>query len=304
MSRNFKKSLYLVFVACLSVSTNIQAESKVNPMLEWYRTADVNAQNVIGHTPLIVAIQLKDEQWALALIDKGAELETMDGYGCTALWYASMGGLESVVKKLLERGANPNTYRYPRGYTALHIAAEKGHSATIKMLLEAGAAKDIHPFDINPELNSPEFGLSLSDLLATPYDVAMKNGHSDAAKLLSYERWYRQAKPNEVNPRSGRTPLLDAISWMDEDAACALIERGDDYNARDPYMKINALCQASRMGLERVVMKLIEKGCDVHAKSPRGYTALYYADLGHQEKIKQILLNAKQKNNDTTEDLD
>ena len=293
MSRNFKKSFYLFFIACLAVSTNMQAESKVNPHQKWYQAADVNARNVIGHTPLIVAVQLKDEKGALALIDKGSEIEAQDGYGGTALWYASMGGLESVVSKLLESGANPNTYRYPTGYTVLHVAAEKGYAAIIKMLLEAGAAKDIHPFDINPELNSPEFGRSLSDLLATPYDVAMKNGHSNSAKLLSYDRWYRQAKPNEVNPRSGRTPLLDAICWMDEDAACALIERGDDYNVCDPYMKANALCHAARLGLERVVTKLIEKGCDVQAKSFEGYTAIDYASIGHQEKIKQMLLKEK-----------
>ena len=284
------KSFHLVCGACIAMaSAELPAENSavVNARM-WYQTADVNARNVIGHTPLIVAVQLKDEKGALALIDKGSEMEAQDGYGCTALWYASLGGLESVVSKLLESGANPNTCRYPTGHTVLHAAAEKGHAAIIKMLLEAGAAKDIRPIDINPELEA-----DLSYLLATPYDVAMKNGHSDSAKLLSYERWYRRAKPNEVNPRSGRTPLLDAISWMDEEAACAMIERGDDYNVCDPYMKANALCHAARLGLEHVVTKLIEKGCDAQAKSSKGYTALDYASIGHQEKIKQILLKEK-----------
>jgi len=81
------------------------------------------------------------------LINAGAELNAKDGFGRTALIWASstlssslasLGGHIEIVKLLLEKGANVNV-KDKNGKTALQAWAYKGHVEIVKLLLEKGA---------------------------------------------------------------------------------------------------------------------------------------------------------------------
>jgi ankyrin repeat protein len=82
------------------------------------------------------------------------------------LWLAAEEGREAVVKKLLKKGKNPDSFE-GNGQTALWSAVVGGHEAIVKMLLEKGAETEV------------------TDLLGrTPLRMACGLGHEGIAMLL------------------------------------------------------------------------------------------------------------------------
>ncbi len=74
------------------------------------------------------------------LVKHGAQLDTLDHDGWSALMWASWSGLHQVASKLLELGAS---YQFAdkQGNTALIIAAQRGNAAIVRALLAKGADK-------------------------------------------------------------------------------------------------------------------------------------------------------------------
>jgi ankyrin repeat protein len=71
----------------------------------------------------------------------GAEVNSIDGFGLTALHYAAIYGRTDVVAILLEAGADIDAPD-PHGWTALHMAADSGHIDVVRLLIEEGADLD------------------------------------------------------------------------------------------------------------------------------------------------------------------
>jgi len=81
-----------------------------------------------------------------ALLNSGANINTRDNVGQTALIHAATPGHLEVVRLLLNRGANINTRDDEEGGTALIYAASSGQLPLVKLLLNRGAnvnARDI-----------------------------------------------------------------------------------------------------------------------------------------------------------------
>jgi ankyrin repeat protein len=87
---------------------------------------------------LLEAVRLNKIEEVKKLIEKGADVNVVDEYGATALYWASYKGHSEIVKMLIEAGADVNVVN-KYGITALHWASYKGHSEIVKMLKEAGA---------------------------------------------------------------------------------------------------------------------------------------------------------------------
>lgn len=101
------------------------------------------------------------------LISAGANLDLTDKGGYSALMLAASNNHASVVKRLLEQGANPNMQESTKGWTALIWAAKRGHKATVDALLQGGAATEIHDFEGE-----------------TAHSWAIANQHTEIAKSL------------------------------------------------------------------------------------------------------------------------
>jgi ankyrin repeat protein len=71
-------------------------------------------------------------------LEKNYDIESADGHGHTSLSEASCQGHTSMVRFLLERGADPNHVNDERR-SALYRAAYNGHVETVQLLLESGA---------------------------------------------------------------------------------------------------------------------------------------------------------------------
>jgi len=78
-----------------------------------------------------------------ALLEAGADVNSRDEYGSTALARASWRGNKDLVKLLLEQPAIKLDQTNVDGDTALMSAAERGHAEIVEMLLTAGATATI-----------------------------------------------------------------------------------------------------------------------------------------------------------------
>lgn len=96
-------------------------------------------------TPLMLEIIRGNEAGARDLIQRGSDVNAVDGNGSTALMYA-LRKAPALVDPLIRSGANVNT-RDKRGSTALHVTAETGNVPSTILLLAAGSELDVQDVD-------------------------------------------------------------------------------------------------------------------------------------------------------------
>jgi len=121
-----------------------------------------------GGTALHLAAYFRHAEIAQALIRAGADVHAVaPGFGnVQPLHSAAAGDSLSIVKMLLEAGANPNA-RQQMGYTPLHSAANSGDLEIARLLLQHGA---------DPAAKTDNGQTALA--------IAEEKGHSEVAELL------------------------------------------------------------------------------------------------------------------------
>lgn len=101
----------------------------VNPQV------NLDARSLNGDTALMIASFLSDTTMALALIDKGAEINRP---GWTPLHYAAASGNLTIIRRLLDESAFIDA-ESPNRTTPLMMAARAGRDAAVRLLLAEGA---------------------------------------------------------------------------------------------------------------------------------------------------------------------
>lgn len=174
------------------------------------KSADVNAANDTGWTPLLWAIYGGGggDHIAHWLLAKGAKVDTKNNDGATALHLAVKIDGKGLADDLLAHGADSNA-KNKDGRTPLHLAAEKGVADIAELLLAKGA-------DINVQDQEGMTALML----------ALYNKHPALTELLI-------AKGADVTFRakSGETALHVAASYGTMALAEQLLNKGADVNA-------------------------------------------------------------------------
>jgi uncharacterized protein len=135
------------------------------------KKADVNIRNDLGKTALIIAADARFSGPQVLpiiniLLENGADLETQDTDGSTALMKAAFSGHTDIVRVLLERGADVKK-KSKEGRTALHFAAKWGDADMVFDLLDKGA-----------DVNARDY------LGITPLMRAARYSRSDVVSLL------------------------------------------------------------------------------------------------------------------------
>lgn len=166
--------------------------------------ADPNTPYVDGdgekHNLLFDAIMVENEEFALLLIGKGANVYHSDEKKVTTLLQASHRGLTDVVKALLEKhGANGSKNDYvdaasEDGITPLTAASSEGHTECVKLLV--GAKADVNAKDKD----------STTSLMA-----ASARGHFDVVEIILAGG----AHVNEQNV-DGHTALMFAYNGKNQ----------------------------------------------------------------------------------------
>ncbi|XP_031575247.1 serine/threonine-protein phosphatase 6 regulatory ankyrin repeat subunit C-like isoform X3 [Actinia tenebrosa] len=220
-----------------------------------------------GETALFGAVREGNESIVRALIDGGADVNKTDNDGQTALFIAVDKQNESIVRALIDAGVDVNkTDKY--GETAWISAGSENNVSLIPTLIDAGA-------DVKTDSDGP-FAL---------YCAILNNNESivrvliDAGVVLN----------NIVN--DGETALFSAVENGKESIAQALIEAGADVNKTNYYGK-TAMFSAIEYENESIVQALIEAGADVNKTDDDGKTAMFSAIEYENESIVQALIDA------------
>ena len=106
--------------------------------------ADVNEQNDIDSTPIIVGAVKGSNDCVKILIKAGADVNHVNQQFESALIFAAYFSNEQLVKLLIEAGADVNI-KSKSGETALMQTAKSGNTACTRLLIDAGA--DVNDVD-------------------------------------------------------------------------------------------------------------------------------------------------------------
>ncbi len=128
----------------------------------------LEAQSTDGWTPLHLAAFFGRKDTALALIERGAIVDSRSTNSMknTPLHAAAAGRQAELVDLLLEKGADVNAAQHG-GWTALHAAAQSGDLAIVQSLIA-------HQAHVQAKADNQQ----------TPLDLAMQRGHGEVAELL------------------------------------------------------------------------------------------------------------------------
>jgi ankyrin repeat protein len=118
--------------------------------------ANVNLASAGGWSPLIGAAMSGAKPEVLdVLLDKGADINARNQWGCTALYYAAGYGVVKTVDHLLKRGAAvPGTTG--ECLTPLRLAELRGYPAVIERLKQAEKAGAAEPAKAATEQPAPK----------------------------------------------------------------------------------------------------------------------------------------------------
>ncbi len=137
-----------------------------------------------------------------------AAMKPADGTSASGLLAAVAAGHEDVVRALLEAGADPNA-SVGSGVRPLYVACAGGHPALLTVL-------------------TAPFTVTLSDILCD--DATLATFGEITASLLAHG-----ARPNEIFPDTGVTPLMLARYFGQTAAARVLLENGADATLCDRW---------------------------------------------------------------------
>ncbi|TVY57322.1 Serine/threonine-protein phosphatase 6 regulatory ankyrin repeat subunit A [Lachnellula cervina] len=228
-------------------------------------------------------------------------IDSKDCKGITPLMFAIMSNEDSMVKLLLERGADV-AENDDRGFNSLHIAASFGNETILKPLLE----------NSNVDIDSRDMGNG------TPLIQATICNKKAMVKLLLQEGANVEAKSNRgytsiafavTNGCEGIVRILFEtgkvdVTWKANDGYTLLhFAARQGYDAIVKYLlqtcKVNIdpkddnyetpLLLASRHGHNSVVQSLLQTGkVDIDAKNTSGCTALMLASIDGHSAVVQL----------------
>ncbi|KAK7736026.1 hypothetical protein SLS63_003546 [Diaporthe eres] len=272
--------------------------------------ADLNAiEPNRGRTPLLEAVAGGHEPVVRQLTDTGARVDAADMLGDTPLILATRQNSVAMVRILLEAGADPNVCDWRRGQTPLSLASEKGRDDIVDLLLHHCAAvslaDDEGTVPLAHALKGGHDGIAQTlavreagqdprkaeQILSTmmvqleehdPYQdldqgAALLKASQEGRQDIVQDILAKNAHVDiDVRDKEGNTPLSHSAGEGDIGIATLLLDRGADVNAVDA-MQWTPLMAAAERGLEEMGVLLLQRGAHPGHRDADGFTPLLLA---------------------------
>ena len=289
--------------------------------------ADLSYRNETGSTPLIYTLitnrpeivnsikvckypedflfvmSLNDSKIIRNFLENGADVNSTNSFGETALHLAAANGNLEIVKLLIEKyGANINA-KTIRGTTPLMTAMQERSEEIANYLLAH-----------NPELNVKESEWGLTEIMRASLEgysgivqelinrkvnvnekdfdgktslmYVVESSNNEILKLLINGGAYTEIL-DLVNEAA---PLYIAVLNGNLEGCRLLLEAGANVNANSKY-NVSPLEAASSLGFLDIVRLLLEYGAEVKHEDINNRSALDYAIENHHEEIVSVLSN-------------
>lgn len=264
---------------------------------------------------LLEAAEARNYKATIAAISNGADVNSLDRYGRSALAWAAGNCNNKAGEYLISKGADVNLQiDYEEHKSILMLACEKRCSTLVKILIEKGAninAKDnagntaffyglrsgsksiIDAFLSSDSANHSSSITNGIKPLEFVVDIIPK-GPESSQLYLNVLRFLldKGADPN-ISKSPTWTPLLIASQSGYAKAVELLLLKGATVNCRTEYGK-TPLMFAACCGKEaqRMVALLLQHKADINATAQDGRTALYEATECTDTGVVKLLLKA------------
>ena len=227
-------------------------------------TADpqlVNCKDERGRTPLMWACGRDQLEIVKFLVENGADVNSLDRMGLSALYYSILNGHTNEIDEILAgHGADVN---FSKGNSLLFLAARQGKEKTVELLLKKNA---------DPNLQN--------SVGKTAIHIAAEYNHLTIVAALLADKADAAIKDNFA-----RTPLHQAAIEGFGKIAELLVANGSTVNEKDNFGR-TPLFYAERHGHKKIAEFLQAKGglSDEHEKNV-GYSPLLAKEMEEKEAV-------------------
>ena len=218
--------------------------------------------------PLIVLATETSRDVALALVERGADLNQPDASGRTALEVAVSRGEYELCELLLSKGARPTKRKDPNGNTSLHVAVSTRAEPLVKLLVQ-------HKAELSEQNRRGQ----------TPLILAAESGQTDVVDFL-----LRAGAALHLCDAADRSALELALSNGHLEALRLLLQQ-DAVDVNGMSKRGSSLLHlAAEIGDEARVNFLLEMRATVDVLNANGETPLHWAcSLGHIGVVRSLV---------------
>ncbi|XP_004699865.1 protein phosphatase 1 regulatory subunit 12B isoform X2 [Echinops telfairi] len=225
------------------------------------------------------------------LLARGADINTVNVDGLTALHQACIDENLDMVKFLVENRANVNQ-QDNEGWTPLHAAASCGYLNLAEYFINHGASVSIVnsegevPSDLAEEPAMKD--LLLEQVKKQGADLEQARKEEEQQMLQDARQWLNSGKIEDVRQaRSGATALHVAAAKGYSEVLRLLIQAGYELNVQD-YDGWTPLHAAAHWGVKEACSILAEALCDMDIRNKLGQTPFDVADEGLVEHLELL----------------
>ncbi|XP_015986255.2 protein phosphatase 1 regulatory subunit 12B isoform X4 [Rousettus aegyptiacus] len=225
------------------------------------------------------------------LLARGADINTANVDGLTALHQACIDENFDMVRFLVESGADVDR-QDNEGWTPLHAAASCGHLNIAEYFLSRGASVAVVnsegevPSDLAEEPAMKD--LLLEQVKKQGVDLEQSRAQEEQQMLQDARQWLNSGRIEDARQaRSGATALHVAAAKGYSEVLRLLIQAGYELDVQD-HDGWTPLHAAAHWGVKEACSILAEALCDMDVRNKLGQTPFEVADEGLVEHLETL----------------